>query len=168
MFGGQTRELTVRFVIDERKEETRTLLSARLVFRDPHNGGVERVQESLLQSTITSDEQLLQTAGNVRAQNIVATQRAAQLAVRATAQLNAGDFRSADRELAKAEAELKKNAERSKDKRDKGRALAQVQQMQKARRSVATAAAAPAPAKAKASRAGALDANEASMKLQGF
>lgn len=168
MFGGQTRELTVRFIIDERKEETRALLSARLVFRDPHNGGVERVQESLLQSTITSDEQLLQTAGNPRAQNIVATQRAAQLAVRATAQLNAGDFRAADRELARAEVELKKNAERSKDKRDKSRALAQVQQIQKSRRSVATAAAAPAPAKAKASRAGALDANEASMKLQGF
>jgi Ca-activated chloride channel family protein len=168
MFGGQTRELTVRFMLDERKEETRTLLSARLVFKDPHNGGVERVQEALVQSTVTGDEALLQTAGNVRAQNIVATQRAAQLATRATAQLNAGDFRAADLELARAEAELKKNHERAKGKADRSRALAQVQQMQKARKSVATAAAAPPSAKPKASRAGALDANEASMKLQGF
>ncbi len=168
LFGGQTRELTVRFLLDERREQTRTLLSARLVFKDPHNGGVERVQEALVQSTVTGDEALLQTAQNVRAQNIVATQHAAEFAVRATAQLNAGDFRAAERELARAESELKKSADRSKNKTDKRRALAQVERVQKARRSVAASAAAPAPARAKASRARALDTNEAAMKLQGF
>jgi Ca-activated chloride channel homolog len=168
MFGGQVRELVVRVRVDEAKAGERPILSARLHYRDPSDGGLERVQEVVARANFTNDATQVAAHGHPRAQSIISVQRAALLASEASAQANAGDFGNAERQLALAEAELRRGAERAKTKNERARIMSSVDRMGSARRSMKAASAAPAAKRATIGRANALDLNDAAMDMKGY
>jgi Ca-activated chloride channel homolog len=168
LYGGQSRELVLRFAVDERKDGQKSLFAARLSFHDPADGGIERVQEAIAKSTITGDESLLETGLDSRAQSIIATHRAALFAATASTHAGSGDFAAADRELARAQLALEKSARAAKPGKARERTLANAQRMKTARKDVQAAARAPAPARAAASRARSLELNDAFMDMNGY
>jgi Ca-activated chloride channel family protein len=168
LFGGQSREVVVRFVLDDRQEGGKSLFAARLVFKDPGDGGIERVQETLARSTVTGDERLLETAHNPRAQAILATVHAASLATTASTRVNSGDFDTADRELERAATELRKSAAIAKPGAVRDKMVANAQRMEGARKAVQASAKAPPAKRAAAGRARALELNDAAMDFNGF
>ncbi|MBX3128065.1 MAG: VWA domain-containing protein [Polyangiaceae bacterium] len=168
LFGGQTRELVVRMRLGGVEHSERALLSARLLFRDPKDDGLSRMQEAVVRSTVTRDEALLTSSVNARASAIVSTFAAADLTQIASAHAARGDFDAADRELAKAEGELRRRAEHAKDASERQLIASRAAKLGSARASVQAAAQAPPSAKPAQRRQNQLDLNEAAMKMQGF
>ena len=168
MFAGQTRELLVRVRVADQSPGQRPLLSARLHFHDPADGGIERVQEVVARATLTDDSSQVAAHAHPRAQSISALQQAAFFAARASSQANTGDFDSAERELAQAEARLRDGARHAKTKEERARITSNAERMTSARRSLKAAAAAPAPKRAAVGRANALELNDAALDLQGY
>jgi Ca-activated chloride channel family protein len=169
MFGGQHRELAVRVrVAAPEAGGARPLASGRLRFRDPADGGVERMQEVVARYEITSDATAVERRANARTRAIVSVQEAAQIAVRAAQQLNAGQADEAGRDLARVEARLRDGAKKADDAQVRARMEQAAASMGAARAVAQRAAAAPAAAKPAAMRAGALDVNSAGMKAMGY
>lgn len=170
MYGGQSRELVVRVSLPDsaRAGEARSLLSARLHFGDPANDGVARVEETVVRALITDNPSEVAEYGVPRAESILATRTAAELAQAATAQVNAGNLAAAEAQLAQAEGALRREAQRSRDEQEQRRLTARADTMARAKRAVGVAAAAPPAAKPSAARGSALDANSAAMKMDGY
>jgi Ca-activated chloride channel family protein len=168
LFGGQTRELVVRVHLEGAEHGERPLIATRLLFRDPHDEGLQRVQETIVRATVTRDQQLLPTKQHPRAASIVATLHAADLAQLASAHAGRGDFDAAERELARAEQELRRSASRTSDASERRRISLQAKRLGSARDSVRSAAQAPPAAQAAKRRASQLDLNEAAMKMSGY
>jgi Ca-activated chloride channel family protein len=171
MFGGQHREMVLRVRVDAGAEpgaaETgKALASVRLHFRDPADGGVERVQEVVARFQVTSDRARVVASANERTRTIVAAQAAAAITVAAAQHVNDGRFDAADKQLAEAESKLKAAAAQAKNEGDKQRVMAAVSRVGNARAAFKAAAAAP-PAPAKR-RAQALDLNAEGMRDMGF
>ncbi len=169
VFAGQRRELLVRYRLSEATAGgTRPVLSARLVFDDPNDGGVQHVQEAVARAEATHDATLVSSHLNDDAQAIVAVQEASQLANTAREQLARGDFAGAEAELAAAEKKMSDEAARTTNGKSKRWMAAQAQNFGEARGKAAAIAAAPAPAKPAAARDATLHANKAAMKAAGF
>ncbi|WP_235880029.1 vWA domain-containing protein [Polyangium aurulentum] len=165
MFGGQHREMLVRArVSDTATPGAHPLASVRLHFRDPSDGGIERVQEVVARYEMTDDATAVASRENARTRSIAAVQEAAQIAIAAAQDVNRGDFKAADAALAQAEERLASAASSVRDESEKKRVMAAAQTMTKARRSAAAASAAPAPAR----RAISLDINSDAMHEAGF
>jgi Ca-activated chloride channel homolog len=172
MFGGQHREMVLRVRVNAGDAavtgDGRALASVRLHFRDPADGGVERVQEVVARFQVTSDHARVEASANERTRTIVASQAAAAITVSAAQQVNDGRFDAADRQLAEAETKLKTAAAQAKDDAARQRVMAAVSRVSAARASVRADAAAPAPPKPAARRAKALEMNHAGMHDMGY
>ncbi len=168
MFAGQQREVLVRLRVDRREAGSHPLASVRLRFRDPADDGVERMHESVVRTTVTDDPKLVAQHEHDRAQAIIAMREAAMLAANASRLATGGELALATQDLDRAESELRERANRFTDEKRRKQVLSNADELGRTSRKMKDAAAAPAPVRAKASRAAALEANDASMALDGF
>lgn len=169
MFSGQRREILVAYrITSDAVEGTQPIASARLVYNDPNDGGLQRVQESIVRAEFTTDPALVTRHQIPEVQAIIALEQSNKMAQAAVARVAAGDFDRADQELEKAEEQLRASAHRMSKKKDKSRILAQAERLKRSRGSVAGAKAAPKPAQAAAARRSALEVNDAFMGNAGF
>ena len=170
MFGGQHRELAVRVRVTAPDEiaGARPLASVRLRFRDPADGGLERLHEVVARYEVTTDAAAVERRANARTRAIVSMQDAAQVAVRAAQSVNAGQLAEADRDLARAEDRLAQAAKKADSAELRARMEKAAAGMSAARAVAQKAAAAPAAARPAAMRAGALDLNSKGMEAAGY
>lgn len=168
MFAGQHREMLVRVRVNADADGSHALASVRLHFRDPSDGNIERVQETVARYQVTHDASVVALRQNARTREIVAVNEAGKLADSAAEKASKGDVDKAAQDLAKAEEKLLAQAKLAKDDAERQRIAANVSNISKARRATEAAAAAPAAAKPKAAREASLEANQASMKNAGY
>ena len=168
MFAGQHRELLVRVRVSAEADGSHPLASVRLHFRDPSDGNLERVQETVARYSVTHDVSMIALHQNARTREIVAVNEASKLADAAAEKASKGDVDKAAQDLAKAEEKLLAQAKLAKDDSERQRITASVSNISKARKATEAAAAAPAAARPAAARAASLEANQASMKNAGF
>jgi Ca-activated chloride channel family protein len=140
----------------------------RLHFRDPADGGVPRVQETVLRTNVTDDPSLVAAHQNPKMQTLLAMREASTLTQLASSQVGRGDFDGADLELARAEKRLREQAKNTRDKSERQRVMKSASQIASTRKKMDKAKRAPAPARAKAGRAAALELNDAAMEADGF
>lgn len=168
MFAGQHKEFIVRARTSMASAGSFPVASVRLLFQDPSEGNLERIQEAIARVDVVNDPTVAEARRNERAQGIFAMLDASKATERAIAMVDGDDFGGADRELAKAEASLRKQASASKDKAEKQRLEESAARVGRSRAGASAAAAAPPAAKPAAKRATVLEANDAKMDLLGF
>jgi Ca-activated chloride channel family protein len=168
MFGGQHKEFVVRVRMQVPAEGSHPVASVRLLFQDPTEQNLERVQEAVARFDVVNDPMLASQRKNERAQNVFAMIDASKFTDRAAQAINADDFSGADRELAQAEERLRAQASAATSSKDKKRLEASAAQISQARKGAGAAAKAPPAARPAAKRDSALKANEAAMDMQGF
>lgn len=164
MFAGQHREMLLRVRVNAQGDGSHALASVRLRFRDPADGGLERMHETVARYQITSDRRMVESNVNAKTRTILAQQQAAQITIQAAQQVNEGRYADADRQLEVAEAKMKDAVAHAKSDADKARVAAAAATISKARAAAKADAAAPKPA----ARARALDLNSAGMKAYGY
>lgn len=165
LFAGQHREALVRVAMDDAETQAeRPLASVRLVFRDPRDGDLERVKETVARVGFSSDEGAVARSSDDRVKTMASVVEAGKLQLAAAQRVNEGDFASADRELGVAQRRLEEQARATRDVGEKKRLDAQASQVGATRSSVARAAAAPKPAQ----RSEALKLNKDGMTSMGF
>ncbi len=168
MFAGQHKEFIVRVRLMAPDAGSHPVASVRLLFHDPSENNLERVQEAVARFDVVNDPSLAAQRKNDRAWNVFAMLDASKFTERAAQSLNADDFDRADRELAEAEQKLLRQAATTKSGHDKARLEESAARVSQARAGAAKVKAAPKPAQAAAKRDSALKANEAAMDMQGF
>ncbi|MBX3227256.1 MAG: VWA domain-containing protein [Labilithrix sp.] len=167
LHAGQHREALVRVrLVDPAQFEghSHPLASVRLRFRDAQDSGLERVQEVVARTELTSDERAVAESASSRTKAIVAIQESARIQMAAAQRINDGRFDDADKDLARAQAQLQAQAAIVK-------APAERRRLEEAEKKVAAARSATQamPSKPKAvQRAQALDMNASGMKEMGF
>lgn len=171
LFGGQHREALVRVRVNDTARDanadgaiTKPLASVRLHFRDPEEGDLERIQETVAKVSWTKDPNVVANHANAKTQSIMAVQEAAQLEMAAAQSVNQGNFGAADSSLAVAEKKLEERAKTTKDKGARDALEHQAVAVGNARRATKAAAAAPAPAQ----RSQALQLNKEGMGGMGY
>ncbi len=168
MFEGQGRELLVRAHVEGAHEGTKVLASVRLHFRDPAEGGLERVQEAILRATVTDDPTLVAAHRNSRTQTLLAMREASQVAQLASQQANAGDLERAEAQLIAAERKLHAQAAAAATQSEKDRVMHSAKRISKTREEMSKAKKAAPAARASAGRKAALDLNDEAMDAMGF
>ncbi|MFP6685730.1 MAG: hypothetical protein VB934_13500, partial [Polyangiaceae bacterium] len=169
LFAGQSRELLVRFRVTDRNAlGDRAIASARLHYRDPADGLVARIQETVVRAKVTNDPTLVARHTNTRTQGIVAMHDASKMAQQARDDLEKGRFDEAEASLAQVERRLANAAKKAKSKPQRDRLAAMSSRIGRSRRSVQAAAKAPPAARPAAQRAGSLELNDAGMDALGF
>ena len=167
LHGGQHREALVRVrIVDPAAFEghSRSLASVRLRFRDSTEGDLERIQEVVARTQLSSDDNAVAHAVNSRTKAIVAIMDASKTELSAAQRINDGNFVDADKELERAQQTLSAQAAIV-------TAPAEKKRLEVAANKVATvrAAARAMPSKPKADqRAGALELNADAMHSAGF
>jgi Ca-activated chloride channel family protein len=168
MFAGQHREVLVKVRVNASADGEHPLASVRLHFRDPSDGNLERVQETVARYRVTRDAGEIAARQNPRTREILAVAEAGKLAAAAAEKAAQGDAEKAARDLARAEESLLAQARAAKDEAERRRLTSSATNITKARKATEAAAAAPAAARPKAARAAALEANEARMRTMGY
>jgi Ca-activated chloride channel family protein len=168
MHGGQQRELLLRVNVDAHAMGRKPLASVRFHFKDPTEGGLQRVHEAVVAAQVTDSPGLVAQHAIARTSAMVAMRSASDLAREASEQANAGNLDLAMSRLDRAESELRKNAERSKDKREKKRLTRQADNMGRLKRDVATASRSAGPNRKAKSREAALEINAEAMAADGY
>lgn len=169
MFGGQTRELLVRArVHGDGTEGPMVLASVRLHYRDPADGGVKRVQETVLRATVTDDPGLVAEHMHSGLQTLVAVRDASTWAQQASADLNNGDLDAAEEQLARAEDALRMQNRQAKSKVEKERTRRSADKIAKQRSGIKKAKKKKPAARAKATRSISLEANDDAMDAFGY
>lgn len=167
LHAGQHREALVRVRIDDGaafEGQTRSLASVRLRFRDAQDSDLERVQEIVARTQLTSDGAQVASHSNSRTKAIVAIQDLAKSQMAAAQRINDGDFSDADQELARAEAALAARAKDVTAPVEKKRLIEAQTKIAATRHAARALPSAPAPAR----RARALEMNADSMSSMGF
>ncbi len=169
LFGGQHREALVRLRVassdkDANEAISKPIASVRLHFRDPSEGDLERIQETVAKVSWTSDPNVALQHANAKTQSIIAVQEAAKLEMQAAQSVNTGRFDDADGSLAVAEKKLETQASVTKDKAMRDELEGQAHHIAAARKATSAAAAAPAPVQ----RSQALKLNQGGMAGMGF
>lgn len=165
LFAGQHREALVRVALDGAEAQTeRPLASVRLVYRDPRDGDLERVRETVARVAFSSDDAAVARGADERVKAMVSLVEAGRVQIAAAQRINEGDFAAADRELGLAQRSLEERAQATRDVAEKKRLDSQAQQLGATRSSVAKAAAAPKPVQ----RSEALKLNKDGMGTMGF
>ncbi|MEO8874713.1 MAG: hypothetical protein ABI461_03920, partial [Polyangiaceae bacterium] len=172
LFGGQHREALVRLRVSSNSSFNKDtdgavkkpIASVRLHFRDPNEGDLERIQETVATVSWTSDPNVVASHANAKTQSIMALQQAAQAEMSAAQSVNRGNFGDADGSLAVAETKLETQASMTKDKATRDQLEGQAHHIAAARKATSAAAAAPAPAQ----RSQALKLNQGGMSGMGF
>ena len=169
MFAGQRRELLVRYRLrTDQVEGQKSIVSARLHFSDPTDGGMQRVHEVVVRGELTSDSTLVAKHENPDVQAIMAMQTAATLTMSARDKLAAGQWGDADDQLAAAEKRLRQRARGAKSKKDRARMTKAAEGIASSRRSVRKAAKAPPAAAPAARRSESLKLNDQAMDAMGL
>jgi len=169
MFGGQQRELVVHArVRGDGTEGPMVLASVRLHYRDPADGGVKRVQETVLRATVTDDPGLVAEHTHSGLQTLLAVRDASTFTQQASANLNSGDLDAADLQLARAEEALVVQHRRAKSKAEKDRTKGAADKIARQRSGIKKAKKKSGAARAKASRSISLEANDDAMDALGF
>src|SRR5262249_3088604 len=125
LFGGQHREALVKVRLVDRaanvalssersSSEAKPIASVRLHFRDPSEGDLERVQETVARAAFTSDASQVAAHANAKTQAIMAVMDAGKLQMEAAQEVNRGSFGAADQQLAVAQKKLTDQAHESK------------------------------------------------------
>jgi Ca-activated chloride channel homolog len=167
LFAGQHREALVRVRLDPARFEgadRAPLASVRLVFHDPLDGDLERIQETVARVGMTGDSAIVAKNESPRTKAIVAVQDAAKLQMQAAQAVNQGQFVDADKELAAAETKVRAQAAAVKDDATKKRLDSTAASIAATRRSAGAAAAAPKAVQ----RDEALKMNKAGMSDMGY
>jgi Ca-activated chloride channel family protein len=167
LHGGQHREALVRVRITDPEAfqgQAHALASVRLRFRDARDGDVERVQETIARTELTSDPGAVASHVSSRTKAIALIQEAARLQMVAAQRINEGSFTEAEKDLARAQQALASQADTVTSPTEKRRIAAAQTQVAAAR---ATAQAMPSKPKA-AQRADALEMNAGGMKSMGY
>lgn len=165
LFSGQHREALVRVALDNSEAQTeRPLASVRLVFRDPREGDLERVKETVARVGFSSDDGAVARSADDRVKAMASVFEAGRVQIAAAQRVNEGDFAAADRELGSAQRKLEVQAQATRDVSEKKKLDAQVAQLSATRSSVAKSAAAPKPVQ----RSEALKMNKDGMGAMGF
>lgn len=168
MYAGQHQDMLVRVrVTAAAASGAHPLASVRLHFRDPSDGNVERVQETVARYEVTSDPSAIAARQNARTREIVAVSEANRLTRDAAEKAAKGDVAVAAQELARAEAQLLAKAKAAKDEDERRRITASATNITRARKATEAAAAAPPAARPAAARAASLEANQAQMRNMG-
>lgn len=167
LHAGQHREALVRVRITDPaafEGHTRSLASVRLRFRDANEGDLERIQEVVARTQLTSDDGAVARSVSSRTKAIVAIMDASKTQMQAAQRINDGNFVDADKELERAQQTLSAQARVV-------TAPAEKKRLEVAAGKVATARAAaramPSAPKA-VQRDGALKLNADAMHDQGF
>jgi Ca-activated chloride channel family protein len=168
MFSGQQRDVLVRVRVDDRGLGQRALASVRLLYRDPADGGVERVHESIVRATVTNDAALVAEHQHDRTQAIIALREASMLAASASKLAVDGDLAMAAVNLEAAETALRKRAGVAKGESERKQMLDGAERLSRAKHKVDVASKAPAAARPAAGRAAVLDTNDAFMAFDGY
>lgn len=169
MFGGQTRELLVRAnVRGDGTEGPMVLASVRLHYRDPADGGVKRVQETVLRATVTDDPGLVAEHVHSGLQTLLAVRDASNWSQQASADLNNGDLDAAEQQLARAEDALRAQNRQAKSQVEKERTRRSADKIAKQRSGIKKAKKKKPAARAKASRSISLEANDDAMDAFGY
>ena len=170
IFGGQHRELALRLALDHGTaiEGKRPLVSVRLHFRDPADGGLQRVQEAVVRSEVTTDPTLVAAHQNTSVLALVTTAEAAQMTVAARDQVSAGSFDDADAQLALAQQRFEEAGRLAANAKDKRRMADAARGVSEQRRHVQAAASAAPAARPAMQREAALEANDFAMDAFGF
>jgi Ca-activated chloride channel family protein len=167
LHAGQHREALVRVRITDPAAfdgHTRSLASVRLRFRDSAEGDLERIQEVVARTQLSSDDAAVASSVSSRTKAIVAIMDASKTQMAAAQRINDGDFIDADKELERAQQTLSAQARGVTAPAEKKRLEAAATQVASAR-----AAARAMPSKPKAEqRAGALQLNADAMHSAGF
>jgi Ca-activated chloride channel family protein len=167
LHAGQHREALVRLrIVDPAAFEghSRSLASVRLRFRDAAEGDLERIQEVVARTQLSSDDNAVAASVNSRTKAIVAIMDASKTQMAAAQRINDGNFVDADKELERAQQTLSAQARVVTAPAEKKRLEVAATKMATAR-----AAARAMPPKPKAEqRAGALEMNADAMHSQGF
>jgi Ca-activated chloride channel homolog len=167
LHAGQHREALVRVRLTDPmafEGHPRSLASVRLRFRDAQDSDLERVQEVVARTQLTSDTGAVARSVNSRTKAILAIQDAAKVQMAAAQRINDGQFIDADKELEKAQQQLAAQAQVVTGSAEKKR-------LSEAANKVAAArgAAQSMPSKPKSvQRSQALDMNASGMKDMGF
>lgn len=167
LHSGQHREALVRVRIQDPaafEGHTRSLASVRLRFRDSNEGDLERIQEVVARTQLTSDDGAVARSVNSRTKAIVAIMDASKTQMQAAQRINDGNFIDADKELERAEQTLSAQARVVTAPAEKKRLQVAAGKVATAR---ARARAMPSAPKA-AQRDGALELNADAMHAQGF
>lgn len=168
MFAGQRRELLVRYRLQTHQVEgMKAIVSARLHFTDPTDGGVERVHEVVVRGELTADAELAAKHQNAEVQAIMAMQSAADLTIAARTGVESGNWDDADKKLALAEKKLRERAARAKSQRARQRMHKAAEGIAQSRRSVRKAAKAPKPSP-QMKRKQSLELNDRAMDAWGY
>ncbi len=170
LHGGQHREALVRVRVNDAAAlegmTTRPIASVRLKFKDPSDGDLERIQETVARARITDDAAVVASSGNARTKAIAAIFAVSQTQLTVAQQVNSGQFVDADRELERAQKKLESEAAVAKDATEKRRLSTAAAGVASQRAAVSRAAAAPAPKAA--ARDEALKMNHSAMDQMGF
>ena len=166
LHAGQHREALVRVRITDPvafEGRTRSLASVRLRFKDAQDSDVERIQEIVARTQLTENGAAIASGASSRTKAIVAIQESAKLQMIAAQRVNDGQLGDADKELAKAEAQLAQQARVVTSAPEKKRLEAAADRIAAAR-----AAAPKASAPAAVQRDFSLKMNESGMRSMGF
>ncbi|MBI4950734.1 MAG: VWA domain-containing protein [Myxococcales bacterium] len=170
MWSGQRRELVVRLELSDAGvvEGKRPLVAVRLHFRDPADGGMQRVQETLVHAEVTTDPLAVAAHRNPTVVSLLAMSDAARLATAARDQVALGSFADADAELAQAQRRFEEAEQLATSARDRERMSAAVAAVAAQRSNVAAVSAAPPAARPSLQRDAALKANDFAMDAAGY
>lgn len=168
MFAGQHKEFVVRVRMMAPEAGSHPVASVRLLFHDPAENNLERVQEAVARFDVVNDPSLAAQRKNQRAQSVFAMIDAGRATEIAAQSLNADNFEEAERALAATEQKLRLQASSATTAKDKARLEESASRVGRARAGAAKAAAAPPAARPAEKRKQALEANDAAMDMQGF
>jgi Ca-activated chloride channel family protein len=167
LHAGQHREALVRVRISDPaafEGHARSLASVRLRFRDAAEGDLERVQEVIARTQLSSDEGAIARSVNSRTKAIVAIMDASKTQMQAAQRINDGNFVDADKELERAQRTLTAQAAVVTAPAEKKRLEVAAGRVATAR---AAARAMPSASKEE-QRNGALQLNADAVRAQGF
>lgn len=167
LHAGQHREALVRVRISDPgafEGHTRSLASVRLRFRDSSEGDLERIQEVVARTQLTSDDAAVARTVSSRTKAIVAIMEASKTQMQAAQRINDGNFVDADKELERAQQTLSAQARVVTAPAEKKRLEVAANKVATARATTRMMPSAPKPVQ----REGALKLNADAMHAQGF
>jgi len=167
LHAGQHREALVRVrIVDAAAFEghSKSLASVRLRFKDSNEGDLERIQEVIARTQLSSDDGAVARSVSSRTKAIVAIMDASKTQLAAAQRINDGNFVDADKELERAQQTLSAQARVVTAPAEKRRLEAAASKVGSARAATKATAAKPKADQ----RAGALELNADAMHSAGF
>jgi Ca-activated chloride channel family protein len=114
LHAGQHREALVRVRITDPmafEDHARSMASVRLRFRDAQENDLERIQEVVARTRLTTDADAIARGASSRAKAIAAIMDASKQQIEAAQRINDGNFIDADKELERAQQTLAAQAQ---------------------------------------------------------